>query len=550
MSTGVKNSEMIFACKNIQNVMKEGDSDGLIAGNKNKTGGKNLKQKRTISGTVSLVLCVLTLFGSVTQAYGSTAVDINSYKVYTENINSLSPEGKTQIQSIGSIIEVRPPFIIAPVHSKASFFSSIVSWVFVYTNVTVEGYDGNYVKVRVDKTGETGYIHNILLTEDEGLLVQKFSNVYVGRSKKILKDYNNPEDFRWSVSQEGIISLNKQTGEIKGLSPGTVVVTAKYNGQTNKCVVSSINQWKETESSAAAKDIAVKSNPDSNSYSNFDKGTITKGTTVVARGDMADGSGWIYVSDEAEKIWGFIKLSDFPAIKYMMTQYHYYDEGYNKRFSSASTKIADYASVLNDVMMENFGLKVCYYIEPYTSAADQCKIWKYGSGKYLNNLSGSCPKTGNHNPSSCLRTTHIRDVLLADKGWGTNVTTKTVWTGHIMDGHKPSNSESTTQTIVFTTANTVSYSSGSYSNKSSSDIRYYSLYEITHETGHQLGLVDGYCYGKPSEDVDCSNPNCYSCNDLEIPTCIMAKRFSPEKSTVIFCDECISKVKNHLSDHH
>lgn len=208
---------------------------------KNKIGGKNLKYKRIITRAISLALCFLILLGSVTTVYGNTEVDNNSYIVYTENTNLLSPNGKTQIQSKGSIIEVRPPFIIAPIHSKAIFFSSIVSWVFVYTNVTVEGYDGNYVKVKVNKTGETGYIHNIVLTEDEGFLLQQFSNVYVGKSKKILKDYDNPEDFRWSVSQEGIISLNKQTGEIKGLTPGTVVVTAKYDGKTNKCTVSSIN---------------------------------------------------------------------------------------------------------------------------------------------------------------------------------------------------------------------------------------------------------------------------------------------------------------------
>ena len=500
----------------------------------------------------------MVLLGSFTPAYGNTNVDMYSDKNYTESTNfvdlltdfisSVFSNKETQIQSKGSTLEVTPPFIIAPLHSEASIFSSIVSWVFVYTNVTVEGYDGNYIKVKVNKTDKRGYIHKLLLTVDKSYLVQQSSNVYVGKSKKILKDYNNPEDFTWSVSQDGIISLNKQTGEIKGLKPGTVTVTAKYNGKTDECIVSSINQWKETESSSATKDITVKSNPDSSNYDNFDKGTIAKGTTIVARGDMADGSGWIYISDKAESVWGFIKLSEFPGIDYLMTQYHYYDKGYDKRFGSASTKIADYASVLNDVMMANFRLKVCYYIEPYTSAADKCKKWKYGD-EYLDYLSSSCPKTENHNPDSCLRTIHIRDVLLEDKGWGTAVITKAVWTGHIMVGHKPSTSESVSQTMVFTTANTVSYNSGTYSNKSSSNIRYYSLYEITHETGHQLGLNDGYCY-KDIVNGTCSNKNCFTCRKLPLTNCIMAQIKSPTNSTNMFCDDCKEKINSHLKGHH
>ena len=511
-----------------------------------------MKYKRVITRAISLALCFLILLGSVTMAYGNTEVDNNSYTVYTENTNLLSPNGKTQIQSKGSIIEVRPPFIIAPIHSKASFFSSIVSWVFVYTNVTVEGYDGNYVKVKVNKTGETGYIHNIVLTEDEGFLVQQFSNVYVGKSKKILKDYDNPEDFRWSVSQEGIISLNKQTGEIKGLTPGTVVVTAKYDGKTNKCTVSSINQWKETESSAATKDIIVKSNPDSNSYSNFEKGTIIKGTTVVARGDMADGSGWIYVSDKAEKIWGFIKLSDFPGIDYLFTEYHYYDQGYNIRFGSAENKIYTYASVMNDIMMDLFNLKINPYVYSYTSSADQCKIWRYGSVK-SNNLASSCPKNGNHNNESCLTSDTLREAMYNNgKGAGNEYIAKTVWTGHIMDGHKRSNSQrNPTFIIVFTTGNTVN--NQTYTNKSNSNIRKYSIYELIHETAHQLGTKDHYCYGKDPITNVCKNQYCDDCFDNKTaPFCIMNLPFNVESydSDELFCDECEQIIRTHLADHH
>lgn len=250
---------------------------------------------------------------------------------------------------------------------------------------------------------------------------------------------------------------------------------------------------------------------------------------------------------------GFIKVSDFPGIDYLMTQYHYYDEGYNIRFGSASTKIYDYASVFNDVMMDLFNLKVCPYVESYTSSADTCKILSYGSVK-SNNLTKGCPETDNHgvqDESSCTTTISLRNQLLTDKHTGSDVVTKAVWTGHIMDGNPTSNSESMSHTLVFTTANTVKYNSqnGTYSNRATSSIRYYSLYELFHETGHQLGLVDGYCF-KDNGSSHCSNPNCYYCNKETIPNCIMAVIKSGEDSNNVFCDDCEETIRNHLKDHH
>lgn len=493
----------------------------------------------------------MVLLGSFTPAYGNTNVDMYSDKNYTESTNfgdlltdfisSVFSNKETQIQSKGSTLEVTPPFIIAPLHSEASIFSSIVSWVFVYTNVTVEGYNGNYIKVKVNKTDKRGYIHKFLLTVDKSYLVQQSSNVYVGKSKKILKDYNNPEDFTWSVSQDGIISLNKQTGEIKGLKPGTVTVTAKYNGKTDECIVSSINQWKETESSSATKDITVKSNPDSSDYDNFTKGTIPSGATIVARGDMADGSGWIYISDKAESVWGFIKLSDFPGIDYLMTQYHYYDEGHEERFSSSESKIYDYTSVLNDVMMANFKLKVCSYVYPYTSVADKCKKLSYGDVS-KNNISKSCPKTSGHKNDSCLKSIHLRDDLKKQFGNGGGPVSKVAWTGHLMSDYENDRSNSTVGmgSIIMNPYGTIN----------STTIRKDRLYTLTHETGHQLSLNDHYCYeNKESNGGVCKNPYCSDCNGEPLPVgCIMLERINVENATFtkIYCDKCQNNILNYI----
>ena len=517
-----------------------------------------MKSKRLLTKIISFVLCILFLFGSVVTAHGNTEADIYSDKKHTESIGvaellgdfveSLFSNGKTQIQSKGSTLKVRPPFIIVPIHSKASVFSSIVSWAFVNTKVTVEGYDGNFTRVRVNKTDEQGYIYKLFLTADKSYLVQQFSNVYVGKSKSILKDYDNPEDFTWSVSQEGIISLDKQTGEIKGIKPGTVVVTAKQGSKTNTCVVSSINPWKETETSTAAKNINVRSNPDSDNYKSFDKGTITQGTTIVARGDLADGSDWIYVSDKASTIWGFIKSSDFPGIDYLFTEYHYYDQGYNIRFGSAENKIYTYASVMNNVMMDLFNLKINPYVYSYTSPADQCKIWRYGSVK-SNNLASSCPKSGSHKKESCLTPDALRNDLKDTFSAGNDYIAKAAWTGHIMDGHAMSNSQRNPSfMLIFTTGNTVDKNTNQ--NKSNSLIRSRSIYELIHETSHQFGLHDHYCKKNGSP---CSNQYCYSCTrGYSAPRCIMNLPFDTENydNDDLFCSECTENIITHLSDHH
>ncbi len=517
-----------------------------------------MNSKKILSKVISLVLCAVVLLGSFTTAYGNTEADTNSQIIYNKNttfadisgsfIESLFSNGKSQIQSKGAVLEVVPPFIIVPLHTQASLFSSIESWVFVRSNVTVLGYEGFYTKVRVNNTEKEGYIFKFFLSSDEDFLIKQFENVYVGKSKKILKDYNNPEDFSWSVSQDGIISLNKQTGEIKGLKPGTVIVTAKHGNSTDKCIVSSINQWKETESSSATKDIVVKSNPDSSDYDNFTKGTIPSGAAIVARGDMADGSGWIYVSDKAEKVWGFIKLSDFSGIEYLFTEYHYYDQGYNIRFGSAENKIYTYASVMNDIMMDLFKLKINPYVYSYTSPADQCKILRYGSVK-TNNLASSCPKNGNHKDESCLTSKALRDNLQNTFGAGNEYIAKTAWTGHIMDKNAMSNSQRNPSFIlIFTTGNTVNKST--YQNKSASVIRSRSIYELIHKTSHQFGLHDHYCKKNGSP---CTNQYCYSCTrGYSAPRCIMNLPFDTENynNDELFCDECLDNIKTHLNDHH
>lgn len=503
------------------------------------------------------------LFGFLISVFGMNVnaqnIDIAATDYYNEDKKDFSvPEtlSSTSLQAVGSELKVMFPFIIVPLHSKATFFSSITSFLFVNTKVMVLGYENDYTKVRIKGSETEGYIFQQFLSKDKSLLIKPYSNIWVGKSKSILKDYNNPEFFLWSVSQDGIISIDKQTGTVIALKPGTVKVTAKYNGKTNECVVTSINPWKETETSVAEKDVVLKATPQNSELS--PTGKINKGSKLIAHGDMADGNGWIYVSDKDEKIWGYIELSDFPGIDYLFTEYHYYDKGYDIRFKnvynkSASDNIYAYASVMNDVMMDLFKLKISPYVYAYTSPADSCKIWQDGSVSF-DNLASSCPKTGKHNSESCLTTGSLRNAMYNNgNGAGNDFMAKAVWTGHIMDGHAMSNSQrNPTYILVFTTGNTVDKSTNK--NKSDYMVRSRSIYELMHETGHQFELHDHYCYGiNPSTGV-CGNNYCDTCvdNKSTAPFCVMNKPFDIQEydTDEIFCSECKKTIEDHLKNHH
>lgn len=483
--------------------------------------------KRNILKAVSVLLCFV--------------LTIVSYAPYVNALSQPDAQGDT----------VSVVFLFAFFRSKPNLsLGSIKGILFQDREVKVLGYSGNFVYVIDVKTKQEGYIHYLMINDKPLNIVQEYANIYNGayQSGSVRIKYDKEGILEWYVNKSGIVEVTKCTDRslsIKGISPGTVTLTVKCGSDRDTCSISCINQWKETETAIAKSTIEATHTP-----GNKPDGTrvIPEGATIIARGNIPSNNDYLYVS--SGNVWGFIKRSDFSAIKYMMTQYHYYDKGYALRFSSAETKIYDYASVLNDVMMANFNLKVCPYVQPYTSAADQCKIWRYGSVT-ANNLASSCPQNGNHNTDSCMRTRHIRDVLLVEKGWGTDVITKAVWTGHIMDSHKGdrSNSESRTQTLIFTTGNTVN--SNSYTNKSASAVKKSSIYEIVHETSHQLSAPDHYCYKKEGNSGLCENKNCEICYGSGIlPDCIMGKIIYPTDTYDLYCEDCSIKIKNHLNDHH
>lgn len=421
----------------------------------------------------------------------------------------------------------------------------------LFNKTTVLGYYGNYYYVSYPKNdGECrGFLNSFFvpssIASDE--IFKQLSTyqivVFPGETSNEILTTNYKGTVKWSVYDDDIASFDKSTGKVTAKSPGTTIITATAGTKTLSCMVFSLSRWNDPETTITEKEIKVFDVPANNGKT---IATLSKGTEIMADGDLENGLGWIHIT--SDNISGFIEVSDFPGIDYLMTEYHYYDEGFDTRYDSAHSKIESYTYILNEIMMDTFNLKVCSYVEPFTSSADRCKIWKYGS-VLSDNLYAVCPKTGKHVADSCLLRSNMLSDLATKKGKGTKVIGRCLWTGHILENHEGSGATDKSNVIIFTTRNCTYGVGNQILDSSSTEIRDTRLYEIVHETGHLLGAVDGYCMGAENGG-HCSNENCYECNEMAIPTCIMIQPFNPENSAVVFCDDCKSTINKHLKNHH
>lgn len=525
---------------------------------------RNLK----IISFIAVLLCASIFIGTVAIAAESPNIDnikeegynqfeiqeqsADEYNIWDKMIDfliSLIWGAETSTDANDDTVKLRSPFFFAFFRESPSFGGKIKYIRWIGHKFKILSYSGKYAYVQDTANNEKGYIYSAFLKKKSSStslnIRREYEHIYVDviKTGRIVVDYNGSGTISWSLSEEGIIYFNKNDLSIRGLKPGTVKLTARVGLASDSITITCLNDWAETETSTTTKTIIMRKHPGALYGSNA---TISSGTKVTAHGDLADGSGWIYV--EANNNWGFIQLSDFPGIDYLMTEYHYYDKGYDLRFGSAKTKILSYASVLNDVMMKNFKLKVSSYVKPYTSAADNCKILHYGKVA-KDNLASSCPKTSEHNSSSCLTTKYLRKEIGSSnrKGLVTNI----VWTGHILDGNARSNSTVGLGSIVMTPYGSVKEASG-YPNDSDTDIREDRVYTLVHETGHQFGVYDHYCKGDISEITNrCSNNYCSKCNGETIPKgCIMYERINLENTDIsdLYCDDCRKNILNYIKN--
>ena len=223
---------------------------------------------------------------------------------------------------------------------------------------------------------------------------------------------------------------------------------------------------------------------------------------------------------------------------------HYYDEGYSTRFLNVSTAINNYQNTVNSILETVFDVEVSSSRSSYTSYADDCKIEEYGN-VYTENLAEECEHTENH-----LYRDELEMEFTSDKGEGSNVVTKVLWTGHILDGNAPSASYSSDHTVIITPRYTTDINT--YENLGDIKIVLESEYTLLHELSHQLGAHDHYCY-RDNGSAHCSNPYCARCDSSAIPFCLMSSRFDDVSSISphsLYCDECEEIITQHIDDHH
>ena len=143
---------------------------------------------------------------------------------------------------------------------------------------------------------------------------------------------------------------------------------------------------------------------------------------------------------------------------------------------------------------------------------------------------------------------------------GNDTTAKIAWTGHVLESR--SSCSYSSQHVIIMTIGMVTDNSNN--NKTPDVIRYERIYTLLHETSHQLGAPDHYCYDESSSN--CNNPtnDCWRCDNglSSEPDCIMTNRIDDIEDKLLagnidtlYCDQCKSSthskgILTHLEDHH
>ncbi len=486
---------------------------------------------------ISAVLCLSLFCGTYSTAYESAAVDKYSQAEYTYDVNSSIDSVNSAPDGVGAKSVVS--FFFVFLRESPGLLGTIEGVLLIGTKVKILEFSDLYCLVETSNN-RIGYVFKSFLKggKDGTLSISRtYDSVYVGETNKnrITATYDGAGKVYWSSENTDIVTVDKETGLVRGVSPGITSVIAKVGTDYEvSCKVTCVNYWglSNEETSYAEKEVTVKLAPGSQYQ---DRGTVAKGTKIIAKGDLADGSGWIYV--KAGDFWGYIHLDDFPGIDYLLTEYHYYDEGFNIRFNGLNSKTAAeniyyYASILNDKMMDMFNLKICPYVSLKTSPGDECKKMSDKSVR-ADNLSKQCPQNGNHKADSCLQTKYFREPLQGNKN-----KTYVSWSGHIFLNMEKSNSTLGPGSIVITTYKAVDHST--YKNKSDYEVKRRHAYTLMHETIHQFEILDHYCREDWStEEKKCSNKGCYVCYGNNVsPDCIMNEPKYPTETDDLLCEAC------------
>ncbi len=245
--------------------------------------------------------------------------------------------------------------------------------------------------------------------------------------------------------------------------------------------------------------------------------------------------------------------------KASLTMYSYLDNGFITRFPDGVQYVNSYHSTVKGILESLFPVNVEYSVSRFTSYCDICKTQNNGNwdGRHLTGYCSHAEKHLSVRPDENDTSQGFYFHFIRTKGVGTETTSKYFWTGHI-----PSPSDQLSFSVQ-------KYSNGvlhnivcimpgrvtegpRFSNLPQDTVNNKYSYTLLHETAHQLGVPDHYCYGKNGSDA-CSNAYCWDCKpELSSTTCVMYKEYIlyMVNRDSMFCPQCKALINKHLLNHY
>ena len=256
------------------------------------------------------------------------------------------------------------------------------------------------------------------------------------------------------------------------------------------------------------------------------------------------------------------KVTDYKFVfavvagtKPQFTVENYIDQGYHARFGDeASSNVVVYNDIVSAKFERFFGLTCIREYTEHVSSTDTCTIAQYGSVT-SDHLEITCP----HSPTHLIEVDDEGNRIDARRdamGDGTIYSSRVLWTGYILPGNPPSESNKDRYSVVLTPLSKVN--GETFVNIGDADLRVAFLFDLMHELSHQLGAPDHYCYKdyNPNNNYRCSNTACDICVYGHEPDyerdCMMAKFRNIEifEESNLYCPSCLVAINNHLTDHH
>ncbi len=249
-------------------------------------------------------------------------------------------------------------------------------------------------------------------------------------------------------------------------------------------------------------------------------------------------------------------------VQYSYTLHHYYDHGYNTRFSdsesTAMEKIETYHNAVSERLMQIFGVVTYANYELIESCVDSCQEMLFDEENCYNDIEKVQQQIDcNHGTGG--KNIHMVLAALRKETLWSNTLMPVVWTGYVVS---PTNVAGVyfEKTIVITCNDIVTKTLLGYCNNPVATIRKKIIHTLFHEVCHSLGTIDHYCTENyeeylPSNDP-CDNNTCdvcvYRMNGVRECAMTECPQYGVEGTANedLLCQDCIQVIRNHLADHH